>query len=993
MQDDASNVQQGVLKLLDLDLTDSTPWAARPMAEWRERGYVPDSDDEDDVGLSSGPIAVHSRHAQAEAITSHGSQDGVDINKATCLAEPENTGFTIASRKYHALSQEVENISARERTTLEDEELHHPRSFGNPATGATAEERHLSYASEAELVETIEANDELPAASVGDQLQAELEYGIQTVKEILENACVKSRSNPINRSQTSSPLSSIQSFPDDGEIAERASDSGPVFGQANQPTAGEPMNRGHRNDSPPRYPGRDLRRRNPIQLHPYALEDARYQRELKARGLKPVRLVPGSSAMHRDLTSDDTQDEDVFSNSPMDDSAEADSIGILHGTLHSQNVPLPNVNRAALFPRPLAPFKDNEEQPELSTILEADIPLHAKKRRKIVHESPMEASHLGHDDFHVPELPPADLDRNGHEDIQIDMFEIPPSPPRSRSSDISNTLTVPRKVSGPNERMTPRGLPMPVASSLTNAPLEPGIETEYSSDSSEGSELEHSSLTGSSPLPADMRPGKVIESMQRRIKGVLPASWLTLDLDKQATKNRRRRPSGGSPVKQPGAKGVAKRLKSSRLRLSLAEDKDIPVIAISDDSSSETGPLPSAKTTSPWASTLFEDDDFGRTFLDDVVEDDSIDTMAPPLPRSGKRVRIAAEGRTTLIETFKTSGIPQPSHSGMLETSQKWTKQPMPTVNDQRSRKNTHSRSVAVSRQREILDAPALAQSRVDNQPQFIRIAARRARTQRDTGRSAQSHINMLLASEAERQDVNSTLLSRQGSPIRFQGNKLSILGRSLTQRPLLDHQLLVRPQISDVLKTSTKTISSATHACDEIISLKNSTASTIRRILLRQVGRLASTNIDDSLIAPKVYNARAERSQHINLPGRLFSHYQNRSGKGRLTSSLAQVRVSRPGQLEAGQSRASESHLVNIEYPTVSSATSALTPRVVSQTEPQCPPGHKTLTRNAYVYLFHIQAKSQLLTNFQPQIAPRQARSAGKECLRIVATNRRAQH
>jgi hypothetical protein len=991
MQDDASNVLQGVLKLGYLDWTDSTPWAARPMAEWRERGYVPDSDDDDDASLGSGPIAPNSRHPGAEAITSHASQPGVDIDKSTCLTEPQKSGVTIASRKHDVLSQEVKNISVRERTTVEDEELHQPRSFSNPATRAPEEDRHLSYASQAELAQTIEANDELPAASVGDQLQAELEYGLHAVKVILENARMKSRSNSINRSHTSSPLSSIRSFSDIGEIAERTGDNRPVLVQANQVTEEEPMNRGYQNDSPPRYLGRDLRRRNPIQLHPYALEDARYQQELKARGLKPVRLLPSSSGLRRDLTTDDTQDEDVFSSSPMDDSAEAESIGNLQSTLHSQNIPLPEGNRAAPFPRPMALFNDNEGLPEVSAILQADIPpLHAKKRRKIVHEPPKEASHLEHDAFHVPELPPADLDRIVHEDREIDMFQIPPSPPRSSSSNISNTRTVLRNMSGLNEHMTPRGLPTPVASSLTKAPPEPDIETEYSSDSSEGSELGHNSLMRSSPLQADMRQGEGIRSMQRRIKGVLPASWLTLDLDKQTTKNRPRRPSSGSPVKQPVAKGVAKRLKSSRLRLSLGEDKDIPVIDISDDSSLETGPSPSAKTTCAWSSTLFEDDDFGTTFLDDVVEDDSIDTMAPPLPRSGKRALIAAKRQKTLIEAFKTSELAQSGHSGMLEISQKQTKQPMPTINDQRSRKKKNTRTVAISRQRIILDAPTLAQSRIDNQPQFIRIAARRARTHRDTGRSAQSQKNMQLALETDRQDVNSTLLSRLESRVSFQVNKLPMLGRNLIQRPPSDYPLMVRPQISDVPKTS-KTLWSATQASDEMISLQTSTASKINRILLRQVGRLAPANIDDSLVVPNVSNAPADHSQHINLPGRLFSHYQNRSGKGRLTSSLAPVRASRPGQLEASQSRASESHLAIIEYPTVNSTTSALTTLVVGQTEPQSPSGAKNITQNAYVCLFHFQAKSQRFTDFRTQTVL-QASSTGKERLSFVATNRRAQ-
>ena len=38
-------------------------------------------------------------------------------------------------------------------------------------------------------------------------------------------------------------------------------------------------------------PGRNLRHRNPIQLHPYAIESEQYRQVLKARGVKPLRIV------------------------------------------------------------------------------------------------------------------------------------------------------------------------------------------------------------------------------------------------------------------------------------------------------------------------------------------------------------------------------------------------------------------------------------------------------------------------------------------------------------------------------------------------------------------------------------------------------------------------------------------------------------------------------------------------------------------------------
>jgi hypothetical protein len=968
MHHDTSNVQQDALKLGDPEVIPGTSWEARPMAEWRERGYVPDSDDEDDVGLGSRPSAAHSPKPPAARVSSQESKPAVIIDETTRSAEPEHTGATVPdSNRNDAVSQEVENISAWERRSVEEEGLSRTYSFGKAATGENEGEGHMSDASQPGLSETIEADDALPAASVGDQLQAELKYGLQSVKEILGNAYMQSRLKSVNRSQTSSPLSSIRSLTDDDETVKGAGNGRPEHFHTNQAMAAESMNWEHQNDSPPRYLGRDLRRRNPIQLHPYALEDARYQQELIARGLKPMRVAPGNYGTHRNLAADDTQDEDLFSSSPMNDYAEAESIGNLHSTLHSQNVPSPEVSRTVSSSTPLALFDDDEELPELSAIFEGDIShMHGRKRRKIAHKSPKEASHsLGHNDFHIPELPPADLDRTGHEDMEIDTLEMPCSPPRSGSSNISITLTVPSKASGPPRRMTPRGLPTPVGSSLTKAPLEHRIETEYSPNSSEGSSLDDRSVTGSSPLAADMYQGNGIQSMQRRIKGVLPASWLTLDLDKQTTKNRPRRPSVGSPVKQPVAKGVAQRLKPSRPRDSLAEDNVTSVIDVSNDSSSETDPLSSAKTMSGWASTLFEDYDFAGPSLDDVAEDNGIDAMAPPLARRGKRAGLPAKRQRTLNETFNTSGIAQSGHSRTAQTMHRRKKQPTSTVNVEAVRKHRPSKSMPISLQRGILDAPAFAQLRVDEQPQFLRVAARQARTQRDKGRSGQTYTCVRLTSEADRQEGISGLSDLRESWARSQRNRLlPLAGRTLTRRPLSHYQPSLQtsrfPNPSNK-PPSTETTLTAIHSPEQIASLKTSTAATIRRILLRQVGSLASTTLHDSSTAPKVSNAGPVPSQH-GLPSPLLSHYQNRSGKGRLTSSLARMREPRSAQLEATESCYSlqtregglYSHLVALDHPAVRSTTVATTS---DQILPRRPPGAENFPQKKYVkpIIFHI--------------------------------------
>src|ERR1700722_12849434 len=111
MGDDASNGQSNGSQLGTLEVGDSTTWAARPMAEWREKGYVPDSDEEDDVGWGIGLSTAISPTAPVAPATSEEPTSTVGIGELTCGAEIEHIGGAFAAASgNHALSQKVENI-------------------------------------------------------------------------------------------------------------------------------------------------------------------------------------------------------------------------------------------------------------------------------------------------------------------------------------------------------------------------------------------------------------------------------------------------------------------------------------------------------------------------------------------------------------------------------------------------------------------------------------------------------------------------------------------------------------------------------------------------------------------------------------------------------------------------------------------------------------------------------------------------------------------
>src|SRR5271156_5065711 len=96
MGDDASNDQTSASQLGPLEVGDSTTWAARPMAEWREKGYVPDSDEEDDVGCGIGLSTAISPTAPVALLTSEEPKSTVGIGELTWGVEVEHTGSAFA---------------------------------------------------------------------------------------------------------------------------------------------------------------------------------------------------------------------------------------------------------------------------------------------------------------------------------------------------------------------------------------------------------------------------------------------------------------------------------------------------------------------------------------------------------------------------------------------------------------------------------------------------------------------------------------------------------------------------------------------------------------------------------------------------------------------------------------------------------------------------------------------------------------------------------
>ncbi|KAJ9621883.1 hypothetical protein H2203_006763 [Taxawa tesnikishii (nom. ined.)] len=296
-------------------------------------------------------------------------------------------------------------------------------------------------------------------------------------------------------------------------------------------------------------PSRNLRARKAIQLHPYLIESEQYRQHMKARGYRPVHIASSpdrSPAASQEADDAEKQDTQITS------SAQSQSLSDDAGS--SQDVaarPLAAQSHNGVVIR-----NEDEDFPTLDQIINRKVldGMQAGfKRRKLGH-TPKQRSKLSDNvtanvdrDLDGPLSPPLTSDvseRGGQSSKLRPAFRLPPG-------------------------MSPAGMPTPGTSS-TGIPA-----IDVSSRSSTDSESDDVRITLPSwsrnrtltidtddSTPSSEADESQIKRVQRRIKGVLPASWLRLD---QKAQRRARSPTSStlrqsvSPPPAVPQKGVAQR--------------------------------------------------------------------------------------------------------------------------------------------------------------------------------------------------------------------------------------------------------------------------------------------------------------------------------------------------------------------------------------------------------------------------------------------------
>ncbi|KAL5118997.1 hypothetical protein ACEQ8H_003126 [Pleosporales sp. CAS-2024a] len=753
-----------------------TPTCRRgQMSEWRQKGFVQDSDEDDqDSPLESQAsrrnahadgrverVEIHAKVAEESpgagfnAIrTTEAGFDKIDRNlAASCTSKkfepstptrkrlspkrPTASPLTPVAR-YHSTREPTESPDPLQYSPSSKLHRHQrpsqPHSSGPPRFDTTspppgAQRPHVTLFPPTEPSDSVSKTDDSIPKNVGTNVSPNVlsEFGIQ----------------PLSDASDDEPLSDP---PSDLESPE-----GPFLTyQPHRKTAVQVVIPAstvlQRHLYEAEAARREFRQRKPIQLHPYALEGELYRREVQSRGLKPVPR-PRSPGRRIAAQGTETQERDFDPNETPDSSPPEVEIPI--------STPIPRRPRADK-PQGVS-SKARIAEPRLPAT-QLNLPRSAKRRKLNVSSTQAAA---------VPTSIFDDVSANRA------IWSIPlNSPPRSSSPRLIGPRST-RKLGGVMETPAPT-LPTPSTSSVFQDDLPQMLD----SDPDQGSR------TSSRPNSDLRRPARVVlsdlsssssESSQseteqsshelrrvgKKIKGVLPASWLRFDQRAQERRQtqvkarereRTDHVSTLSPDPEPQrgvAQRVPKRVRAARLPVSIPPTE--PVVVISDGSDDEQDnriyhPVQDVQDSVENAAALAAS--FDRRYADDDSDNMEIDRL--------HLFHMGGPGSKRKKQTKLTDAFGQAKRRNVSEDAGRQSRlsQLGKRQHQRKSRAIRRSPPPALS----VVDADFSLSNQNSETPQFLRLARRQALRRPDLARQSPRTKQIRLHNFRDTEEANATL-------------------------------------------------------------------------------------------------------------------------------------------------------------------------------------------------------------------------------------------
>lgn len=465
-------------------------------------------------------------------------------------------------------------------------------------------------------------------------------------------------------------------------------------------------------------PRRTFRQRNAIQQHPYSLEWAVYAQHCAERGIRPVHM-PRAFSPVRYTKSKETQDTQF----------EDDSLN--QGSLEHESMELDGTDRISGNQSQISTSEAEanidvyigEDLPDLQDLLSKGLGQCGRRKDQRVKTPAIMRPQLDEEqriyEMTSDEEPETPLVLKASRISAKQQQESFPSPPRSMSMD---SAKVQPGLDRSSQNSSPMVLPTPIVSSGVRPRKRPVIED----DTQSGQEDEPAqvvSLSSESESSNSEPDGPVhVRLMQKRVKGVLPASWWTVDRAQQSldAKKKNRLPATNKPLHEVG---VAQRKTASAAgygRLTPSKQEWYNDL-VSDDEAANTVHDGSASTPQPADMDPLTSHESTPTIDSEameVVDDNGIDPMLPTRSRTekGRRPR-----QTNLRGYVREHQTPRAWASVATRVHRK-------IAGQHRTRKKP-KRKVSPDAVH-ILDAPGLQVVDRQHQPRFLQVAARQARTQ-----------------------------------------------------------------------------------------------------------------------------------------------------------------------------------------------------------------------------------------------------------------------
>lgn len=730
------------------------------MAEWRALGFVPDSDEEDDSQTSdhSEQLCLQRAFWDLHEIEKDDGNDGRIGDQCASTNGLDDKLKEVDDEDAFMSNGDGDNEASKPSTRAGERNL----SIVIPQAEHS---ESLKVTSSADDIDELQQDHYKVTSPVQSGAQAFWAVEVKEDAHSIPLTCPARYTlweSPLSSPLTEPPPSPLDSIPNLNLESSRSSPPKSPLGLRSAPKLDNDRQVANLETDAddgvlnPYQAPRNLRHRNPIQLHPYAIESEKYRQVLKARGVKPLRIAQ----MQDSLESQNMQDSEGAEFEADGDIQPLDSQMLVNSSPPSFHEPLnssppPGVDSSLVV----------EEFPDVSALFRhrpAHVAVGATKRRKVLHtfSKKVPGPSKPKRGLEGPETPPLSTDS---------IFDIRHWPAGSSSPPAERGFRVPPGVS-------PINLPTPATSSEPR--IRPTVQLSTSKSpiieiSTKSSSEENEDLSNSDGASSETEADHHLEHVQRKMRGVLPASWLKLDL-----KTRKKKPEQGlrtqlhdSPGKAEAQRGVARPvLVSEESSLETPTGIDFPIV-ISDDEDSYHNVFtrPASSDEHSFGSNDIDEIYYKERRFDadvgEVLEDNRVDKMLSSTKRSKIHTKKTRNHQTKLPAGEEVKLWPTGISRFQLSRD-KPVYQPRTTKHMKKGyRKKPKFRPPNLS----VLDVPTHHAATIA--PRFLKVASRTVRSRLDKGRHSPSRKFVRLATDSDTIDAYETLRNwREGTmlPVRL---------------------------------------------------------------------------------------------------------------------------------------------------------------------------------------------------------------------------------